>query len=345
MRARDFFVILGVLGSMSHASVANMTTAVIGAGGLVPVKIENVSIEREDLYISPKQVSVRYLFKNATNKDVHAPILFPLPPIDVYVESGDGFNATLQNADGPAINVKVSVNGKSVNVLLRQRAYSRDRLEVTEKLRKNRIKLLSKPRELEDSLILIDHSTIAEMANSGLILKEDGYIGNWIVIGEYIWTQTFPANSITEVTMDYEPLTGGDYDKGIVLDENADYLETERDYAVERERLARFPWDERYCFDKNTVKQIANLPKNNMGDRSAYISWTRYILDTAINWSGLIEEFNLTVDKLHPQAVLAMCPPDLKTPLQQTGPTTYEFKAKKFHPAINLSILVVTPTK
>ena len=77
---------------------------------------------------------------------------------------------------------------------------------------------------------------------------------------------------------------------------------------------------------------------------SPCVSWTRYILDTALNWHGPIEEFNLIVDKLHPQAVLAMSPLDIKTPLRQIGQTTYEFKAKKFYPKINLSILVVDPS-
>ncbi len=90
MHAGGVFVILSLLISMSETSLANITTDVIGAGGLVPVKIDNISIEREDLYVSPKHVSVRYLFKNSIAVDAHSPILFPLPPIDVYWESGDG---------------------------------------------------------------------------------------------------------------------------------------------------------------------------------------------------------------------------------------------------------------
>jgi hypothetical protein len=347
MRAGGVFVILSLLISMSGASRANMTTAVIGAGGLVPVKIDNISIEREDLYVSPKHVSVRYLFKNPTAADIHTPILFPLPPIDVYWESGDGFNATLQSKDGPAINVNVKVAGKPMNVLLRQRAYSRDGLEVTEKLRTNKIKLLSRPGELEDSLKLIDQAAINEMARIGLIVKDDpnwGYLGNWTVVGEYIWTQVFPANSTIEVSIDYKPLTGGFFDRNIIIPNDTNTLETEKDFSVDRGYLARFPWDENYCFDKNTIKEIVNLPKDSMYEKSAYVSWTRYILNTALNWRGPIEEFNLIVDKLHPQAVLAMCQLDLKTPLRQIGTTTYEFKAKKFYPKINLSILVVDPS-
>jgi hypothetical protein len=34
----------------------------------------------------------------------------------------------------------------------------------------------------------------------------------------------------------------------------------------------------------------------------------------------------------------------MEKPLRQIGQTTYEFKAKKFYPKINLSILVVDPS-
>ncbi len=78
MRVCNFYAILSLFVLMSDVSLANMTIAAIGAGGLEPVKNENISIEREDLYISPELIKVRYLFKNDTGKDIHAPILFSL---------------------------------------------------------------------------------------------------------------------------------------------------------------------------------------------------------------------------------------------------------------------------
>ncbi len=345
MRARDFLVILGLLGSISHASVANMTIAAIGAGGLEPVKNENISIEREDLYISPELIKVRYLFKNDTGIDIHAPILFPLPPIDAYLQANDIFVAAIEKDEGPAIDVKVSVNGKPIKVLARQRAYAYDGTEITEILRKFNINLLIE-RNLGEKLKKITVQEFNSVLNDNLIVyhpDSNSYAENWIVRGEYIWTQVFKANAITEVNIEYKPLTGGFFWSDFKISDDNNPAYSEKELSIDGKLLWLLPWNEKYCFSNETVSKLLELSVNG-SKKDVTVLWTRYILVTARNWmGGSIGEFNLTVDKINQKSIASFCSPEESSMITKIGPTQYRITIKDFIPRNNFSLIVIDP--
>src|SRR6202000_3473139 len=72
---------LAVAAAMPAA--ADDSSAALGAGGLVLVKQADIRMAKEDLYISPKEVRVRYEFANDGAKDVDTVVAFPMPDIDV----------------------------------------------------------------------------------------------------------------------------------------------------------------------------------------------------------------------------------------------------------------------
>src|SRR5262245_8833751 len=64
------FVGLAIVLIWPAALRANDTMATVGAGGLQFEQTDKIRMEREDLYLSPREVRVSYVFRNLTNQDV-----------------------------------------------------------------------------------------------------------------------------------------------------------------------------------------------------------------------------------------------------------------------------------
>ena len=83
-------------------AVADDSSAALGMGGLQFTKAANIRMAKEDLFISPNAVRIRYEFANDGSADVDSIVAFPLPDIDgVMKEMEYGFE-TLK-ADGIGI--------------------------------------------------------------------------------------------------------------------------------------------------------------------------------------------------------------------------------------------------
>ena len=59
--------------------LANDTMAGGGVGGLQFEQTDKIRMEREDLYLSPREVRVSYVFRNLTTQDVRGRVAFPMP--------------------------------------------------------------------------------------------------------------------------------------------------------------------------------------------------------------------------------------------------------------------------
>jgi hypothetical protein len=53
-----------------------------GAGGLVPAKSGGIAMESEELAISIHRISVSYVFRNSSGRDIDATVAFTLPVLD-----------------------------------------------------------------------------------------------------------------------------------------------------------------------------------------------------------------------------------------------------------------------
>src|SRR4051794_20237786 len=71
-------VALLACGSMCTAALANDSTAELAVGGLAFTRSAEISIESEELTITPEQVSVRYVFLNQTQAPATVTVAFPL---------------------------------------------------------------------------------------------------------------------------------------------------------------------------------------------------------------------------------------------------------------------------
>ena len=123
---------------------ANDTAGTTSAGGITFLKSPEISMEREELTISPTKVRVKYHFKNITSRAVTREIYFPLPPYKMQ-----GANATwdeeidpqLKTRQGiPFINFTVKVNGTKRNYQTLTRAVIENR-DITQQLQKAQLPL------------------------------------------------------------------------------------------------------------------------------------------------------------------------------------------------------------
>ena len=95
------------------ASLANDQSAELSVGGLVFTHSPDVSLESENLKISPKVVSVRYQFVNQTAQPVTLTVAFPLPDIDL----SEGENYSIPDNDpNNFLGFKTRVDGRPIDL-------------------------------------------------------------------------------------------------------------------------------------------------------------------------------------------------------------------------------------
>jgi hypothetical protein len=69
---------------------ANDSAAGLDGGQLVLKQSETIRMESEDLFLSMKEVRVRYEFRNTGSKDLETIVAFPLPPMPSKAELDEG---------------------------------------------------------------------------------------------------------------------------------------------------------------------------------------------------------------------------------------------------------------
>src|SRR5580698_6175018 len=79
---------------LPSSAVADDSSAALGAGGLALTQSSDIRMAKEDLFVSPKSVRVRFEFANDSAKDIDTIVAFVLPDIDTYKYWGEAIGAT-----------------------------------------------------------------------------------------------------------------------------------------------------------------------------------------------------------------------------------------------------------
>jgi hypothetical protein len=305
------------LWAVAAPALANDSVAEKGAGGLILVHADAVTMEKEDLYVSPSEVRVDYLFRNNEDKDHTYLVAFPMPDIDPddYLESDNGIPD--QNSDN-FMDFKVMVAGHEVTPQLEMRAEIAG-IDISGKLAALGIPFNPLADATRDKLKAVPHDKLVELTTMGAIrYYEDTAEPEWSLRSTYYWTQTFPANASLAVSHRYKPAVGGTFFTKESLDDDF-YMKT-------------------YCVDADTAKalrkKLAALPDENTLLVTATVE---YILTTGSNWGGAIGDFRLVVDKEKPDAVVSFCMDGVK----KIAPTQFEVRRKDFFPDRELKVLIV----
>jgi Domain of unknown function (DUF4424) len=283
-------------------ALANDSEAEVGIGGLVLRKNAHVEMRSEDLYVSAKEIRVRYRFYNKSGSDVRTIVAFPLPEVTT---DDDGERRGLSE-----LKFFTRVNGVPVTTQIEQQALvgGMDRTDV---LKRFRIPL--DPNASQDALDRLPHERWGELTKAGLGKPTEIRLKPlWTLKTTYYWNQTFPAKKEIMIEHRYVPITGG----AVPRDWSGDWSVSE--------------YQKTYCIDREFVRS-AKQHKNSSEQ------WISYILTTGGNWAGPIGEFRLVVDKGDPSNLVSFCADGVK----KISPTEFEVRKKNFKPSKDLNVLIL----
>lgn len=271
-----YFLIIGLY------TYANDTSGtVLPTGGVVFEKQDGIRMVTEALYIRPGQIEVNYLFKNTTDKDITTQVFFPLPEMPAVQTFPQGDLAhdyrfklwVNQKPTHYQTHWSTTQDGQDITADT-SALFVRPEEFITERELHNRIQKLSadKQKILQDKKII----------HWDWILDYDkGETEVWAMAGEkewqkqisYYWEQTFPAGQTVHIRHTYTP-TGMTTNVGTPFSE---------------------------CVAENSEKyqEFIYIPKNERKYSWEHLNaqeYVEYILTTANNWQGPIENFNLLVE-------------------------------------------------
>jgi len=372
-RVRPLFVLSAVLLLLAGGARANDSNAELGAGGLVLVKTDAITMQREDLSLSLSEVRVRYEMRNDTGKPVTLRVAFPMPevprdsPAGLHTRTSHNI-AAVPWLNANFVNFRVIANGQEVTPEKEVRAVLPNGKDVTaEVLASGGEELLLRPGGFhidldgqEEQNPHLDAKTMAHLKTLGA-LTEDGEFFElvWQASVTFHWMQTFqPGITVLEHT--YRPILGR-------------HLVAKADPGgPPKLQFSGAVAEETYCIDDPTRRAVFNMLKKYAPAASATVTVEAfslaYIVKTARNWSGPIGTFHLSIqgEQGVAEAIIAKNlgwkdtgkakelggpgnpePGDLITslctelPIHRTGPLHFEATVKNYVPSEDLNILFV----
>ena len=293
---------------------ANDSTGFVETGGIQYLKNPHIEMQREDLYISQRQIRVAYSFKNNSAQDITETVLFPLPEVSA------GYDDDFADTAGLINSFRIWADSKAVKPQIHVRAFfeTKDgkKADMTAKLKQCGL--------TDDELMApwtnkYDHEKVSAKINACLIpqaaklkLKSDDDISDfWSAQIVYSWKQTFKAGKTTNIKHQYTPLLGGSF-LYPPLFEKGDEM------------------DKAYCISDDLRRTLAD-PKRKMH----FYTQLGYILTTGANWAKPIGKFTLTIER-EPGQLVSLC---WDKSLRKISPTVFRAEKTDFLPRKDLDII------
>jgi hypothetical protein len=308
---------------------ADDSSAALGMGGIQFTQSADIRMTDEDLRISPKEVRIRFVFRNESAKDVDTVVAFPLPDINT-AEFSNSPIGTVTNDPVNFVGFSVKADGRPVPVSVEQKAFLNDR-DVTATIKSVGLPINIISDHGYERLVALPAAkrkilTAADLAEFD---ENNNALPHWIVRTRFYWHQHFPAGKTIVLEQSYQPVTGMAFFGDPDLQANSD---TGSYYA------------KGFCLDAPARVALARMiaaAKKKKPDAGGYLNvlTTEYILKTGNNWKGPIGRFHLTLDKLRPENVISLC---WDGALKRTGPTTFEDTRENFAPKDDVKLLVFT---
>lgn len=347
--ARPALTFLAVAAALLLASpaAANDSAAELAVGGLELVRTDAITMQREDLALSPSEVRVRYEMRNDTGQPVTLRVAFPLPEVPHMTPAGmtigpdDGtgpHNIALGPPTDPNfLGFEVRSNGQQIAPEVEVRATLPDGRDVAAALREiGGLPLVLQPGLFVEGDTPLPVETVARLQALGAYEKLDDKAWRlpWVTRITFHWMQTF-GPGVTVVEHSYRPIVG------------ARFI-APRDGTIEASGRGDPMRD--FCIDEPTAKAIGDLAAQKRRSRpndSLLSGYTlAYILQTARNWRGPIGTFHLTLTGgpttgpggRSESRVMSLCT-DL--PLTRTGPQRFEATVRDYVPKEDLRILFI----
>ena len=212
MRPRFFNLFLS-FNLLATPALANDSTAELATGGLVILKSKQIEMRSEDLFISAKEVRIKYEFINNSPLDISTTIAFPMPVISD--DPGETTEIPNSNSDN-FLDFSTSVNGRTIPARAELRAYKGDR-EITSILRVAGVPLAPYQQKTEDALERLPEPKQRVFIKNKLVEVENydrdnrkarRLLPRWSLATTYYFNQLFPAGKETIIEHHYRPSVG-----------------------------------------------------------------------------------------------------------------------------------------
>lgn len=330
MANRRILLMAGALAAMltARAGLANDSSAEKAAGGLVLRQDRDIDMVSEDLYVSPDEVRVRYVFRNRARQARRITVAFPMPDRDMSYE----MESEVAYPEGFA----TLVDGRPVRMSVERKAMV-DGVDRSAELVRLGIPVAPPPGErafhVAQAIGRLPLAAQQRLARLGLIDREafadtERYIvPRWTVQEIWHWDQVFPAGRDLRVEHRYRPGVGGT--AGVAL--------ASREWRVGEHGRA---YQAEYCTDADF---LAGIDRMTARAERAQSGWPmerrlRYILTTGGNWRSPIGEFRMVVDKGDPDAIVSFCAEGVR----RLSPTQFEVRRRNWRPDRDLAVLIVS---
>ena len=321
---------LVLLGVGALPAAAADASAELAVGGLVFPKSADISIESQDLTITPEAVTIRYKFLNQSSNPVTLTMAFPLPDLDLSAAD----NYAIPTSDSTNfVGFETKVDGKPAPFTINQRAFLGSK-DVSALLRSLGVPLFALGVQ-HDKLAELPQASRDKLIDEGLLVQagqtEQGkpiYDAGWTVKTSAVRQQVFPPNRSLAVEHRYKTSLGISFDT--VMRRG---LRQNRGVAKEVERYRNdYCITDKFLADVDKIAGTAAANTAKMQERRI-----NYVLKTGANSVGPIKQFRVVVDARKADRLVSFCGPNLKV----LSPTTIEGTAKDFAPDKDLKILIV----
>lgn len=313
-------------------ALANDSSAELATGGLTFVRNDAIEMRSEDLFISAKEIRVRYSFFNKTAADVTVLVAFPMP--EISVEHQDQ-NISVPTEDPEnVLGFATTVNGRGVAASIEQKVF-KNGVEHTALLRGLNVPLAPHLAATGEALDRLPRAKWDDLVRAGLAEIEEFDAGKgmekhlsprWALRTTYFWQQTFPANAETLIDHRYKPSVGAS--AGTMLGQPPVAGDT---------TIAEYT--KKYCMDRAFLGSVERARRAAGRDAGTPFTEERidYILKTGANWAGPIRSFRLVVDKGDADSLVSFCGDGVK----KIGATQFEMRKTDFTPTGNFSVLIL----
>lgn len=306
---------------LSGYTLANDTTARVGAGGIEFLKSHDIHMLQETLEISPKLITVRYRFRNESDTDIRATVAFPMPPY--------GWNPGMSALDvneRPMRSFEARVNGQPVATrMLRQARIGNQ--DVTSNLRALGLSDVQIFDTFGDARE--DGDGLTPRQRRGLQALAKSRNADWLVAETVLWEQVFPARRELLVEHQYVPFVGlvysSPFQRGFGMVGGSNLVPSSAREPAKSAAEACVQDGAQQAVDKRVRDLAASSPEwVNLS-----LQDVEYVLGTGRNWRGPIGDFRLVIRKESPDQIVSLCFPGKAA---RTSATTLEFRQANFVP-------------
>ncbi|MES2834454.1 MAG: DUF4424 family protein [Pseudomonadota bacterium] len=323
-------ILLAAVGclTLNAPASANDSTASMRAGGLVLERTDGIAMLSEDLYVSAREIRVKYQFRNITDQPIETIVAFPMPDI-TGGQDGDFGGFTTDPArllpfitwvDDYAVHTEVEqkavLNDVDVSGLLRQYG-----IPLEPQLESTAAALTAAPGAVIEALVAAGLVELSWYPGVNGVLTPE-FTPLWTLKTTHYWTQYFAPGEIVEIEHLYAPAIGG----------SAGSMIGDPDFQNDEYDARNI---ETYCTD---APFIAAAARKRASGQYLSETWIDYVLITGANWAQPIGDFRLVVDKGDPNKLVSFCGDGVR----QISPTQFEIRRQNFTPTRDLSVLILT---